>query len=104
MQVNLDLNKPYVSQRPAFKMNLAKPTEELLQRNISTGKLNLIKNGLAKKGNNNQRVLIEEFPDLTLLSKIDFNKFDGKAFENTELARGRNINEVISKLVKFAKS
>lgn len=72
MQVNLDLNKPYVSQRPAFKMNLAKPTEELLERNISTGKLNLIKNGLAKKGNNNQRVLIEEFPDLSLLSKIDF--------------------------------
>lgn len=49
VQVNLDLNKPYVSQRPAFKMNLAKPTEELLERNISTGKLNLIKNGLAKK-------------------------------------------------------
>ena len=105
VQVNLDLCKPYVSQqRPSFKMNLASASEKLVERQVGTKQLNLIKNGLLTKGNNSQKVLIEEFPDMALLSKIDFNKFNGKSFENTELARGRNINDVITKLVEFAKS
>lgn len=103
MQVNLDLCKPYVShQRPSFTMKLANP--EAIERKVSTGTLNLIKNGLAKKGNSNERVLVEEFPDMALLSKIDFNKFNGKSFETTELGRGRNLDDVVKKLVEFAKA
>lgn len=103
MQVNLDLNRPYMSQqRPAFQMKLANP--EALERKVSTGTLNLIQNGLAKKGHSNERILVEEFPDMALLSKIDFNKFNGKSFETSELGRGRNINDVVKKLVEFAKA
>ncbi len=98
MPVTLDINKAYAASN-AYKFNSKKSTEDLLDRKISTGKMNLIQNGLLSSKGLDKRV--SQMPDLRLLSQIDFSKVNSKS---AELANGRSLNEVVKKLVKYAKA
>ena len=75
MPVSLDINRAYVSKN-FVKVSSQKFTEELLDRKISTGKMNLIQNGITSKGMDKR--LTAKDVDLSALSKIDFSKVSAK--------------------------
>lgn len=98
MPVVLDVNRAYAAtnfNRTSLKNN----SVDLLDRKISTGKMNLIQNGLSPKGMDKR--LAAKDVDLSILSRIDFSKVNPKTHE---LANGRSLNEVVRKLVKYAKA
>lgn len=94
MPVNLDITNAYKPLNTvSFKANTA-----ALERNVTTGQMNLIKNGTYKEflsKENNKAV------DLTLLSKIDFNKIKPNAADFTS---GRSLDDIVKKLVKYAEA
>ncbi len=97
MPVNLDITNAY---KPVnnISVNSIKYIDKTLERNVTTGQMNLIKNGayqglLSKQQN--------KAVDLTLLSKIDFNKIKPNAADFTS---GRSLDDIVKKLVKYAKA
>lgn len=98
MPVNLDITNAY---KPVnnISVNSIKYIDKTLERNVTTGQMNLIKNGayqglLSKQQN--------KAVDLTLLSKIDFNKIKPNAA--ADFTSGRSLDDIVKKLVKYAKA
>lgn len=97
MPVNLDIANAYKSVN-TFAKNSGKYIDRTLERNVTTGQMNLIKNGFYQglPKENNKAV------DLTLLSKIDFNKIKPNAA--ADFTSGRSLDDIVKKLVKYAKA